>query len=158
MTNGTVMGKISDALDMEPLVVGQAEESTESPVLEGELVVPEEPRELSKEDQEAEEDFQLARSNIKETLDLGSQAYEQMIRIASASEHPRAFEVASNFMKNLVEANEKLLNLHDKRRQIVPVPEPEEKKQNVTNNNVFVGSTAELLEMIKKNKIKESND
>ena len=53
MSNGEVMGKISNALDMEPLVVGETEDNQELEVIGGELVESEE-RELSPADQEAD--------------------------------------------------------------------------------------------------------
>ena len=105
---------------------------------------------MSKEDREAEEDFAITRENTKLLLEKGQEALDGILRIAAGSEHPRAFEVAANLLKTVADMNSGLLKLHEQRRQLVPVPEPEktEAATNVTNNNVFVGSTAELLQMI----------
>ena len=131
------------------------------------LVVQEEPREeevtpnlpavieeieLSKEDREAEEDFYITRENTKQLLEKGQEALDGILRIAAGSEHPRAYEVAANLLKTVQDMNAGLLKLHEQRRQLVPVPEPEKKAadevKQVTNNNVFIGSTQEFLDML----------
>jgi hypothetical protein len=64
-----------------------------------------------------------------------------MIEVARESEHPRAFEVLSNMMKNLAEINDKLMDLNKKNKDISK--ETVATKQ-ITNNNVFMGSTTDL--------------
>ena len=68
-----------------------------------------------------------------------------MLDVAKASEHPRAYEVVSTLMKTLVDANKDLVSMGDKK---VKAEEAEESKP-VTNNNLFVGSTAELQQLLK---------
>lgn len=144
-TQPVVMKSLSEAFGMNPLVVGApqpAEQEIALPVLLDET-------EMSKEDKEAEEDFYLARENTKRLLDKADQALEGILRIADASEAARAYEVASTLINNIKELNSGLLKLHEQRRQLVPVSEPEKPATtNITNNNVFVGTTQELLDLL----------
>jgi hypothetical protein len=66
--------------------------------------------------------------------------------VAKQSESPRAYEVVTNLIKTMVDANKDLLQLAKTRKEL-EAREPE--KAQVTNNNLFVGSSAELLKMIK---------
>jgi len=64
------------------------------------------------------------------------------------SEHPRAFEVVGNLMKQLADINQQLLDLHQQKQKLETPKEGSRKE--VTNNNViFTGSTAELNKLIK---------
>lgn len=147
-----VMKSITGTLNMAPLVL----EGAAAPDTGTELATIHEPVELTQEEKEAEEDFAVARENVKDILDKGQEALAGILRIAEASEHPRAYEVAANLIKTLTESNKSLLDLHETRRQLAPVKVEEKKAQDnpssVTNNNVFVGTTAELLELIKQGK------
>ena len=148
-----VMKSLTEVLDMKPLIIGEVVENDEKDTSTEIATVYEAP-ELTKEEKEAEEDFNVARTNVKDILDKGSEALHSILRIAEASEHPRAFEVAANLIKTLTDSNKSLLDLHEKRHQLAPVKTEEAKPDgpSVTNNNVFVGTTAELLELIKAGK------
>ena len=100
---------------------------------------------------EVETDAALARKNIKSLLDKGSNAIDNLLLVAQESEHPRAYEVAANFIKTLADLNKDLLEVQKKKSDLRP--------QQTTNNQsinvekaVFVGSTAELLKQIRENK------
>ena len=147
-----VMKSISETLSMKPLIVGELVEKDEATGTE--MIPAPEPEELTQEEKDAEEDFAVARENVKDILDKGTEALAGILRIAEASEHPRAYEVAANLIKTLTESNKSLLDLHEQRRQLAPVKVEEKKTEtaSVTNNNVFVGTTAELLALIKQGK------
>lgn len=147
-----VMKSLSGALGMNPLLIDDKEKPAQEVIPVEESVT----EELSQAEKDAEADFAEARKNLKDILDVGQDALENINRIAASSEAPRAYEVVATMIKNMTEANKDLLKLHEQRRILAPVvPEPEkETKPSVTNNNVFVGTTAELLDMIKKNKQK----
>ena len=147
-----VMKSISETLSMKPLIVGELVEKEEAAGTE--MIPVPEPEELTQEEKGAEEDFAVARENVKDILDKGTEALAGILRIAEASEHPRAYEVAANLIKTLTESNKSLLDLHEQRRQLAPVKVEEKKPEaaSVTNNNVFVGTTAELLALIKQGK------
>ena len=48
----------------------------------------------------------------------GSTAIDEILFVAKESEHPRAFEVASNFIKNMSELNKDLLQLSKTKKEI----------------------------------------
>lgn len=93
-----------------------------------------------------EKDFKYARDNFYNVIEKGSEALEDMLNVARASEHPRAYEVVSTIMKTLMDANKDLVDLAEKKKK---AEKPEEEKQKVTNNNLFVGSTADLQQLLK---------
>jgi hypothetical protein len=73
-----------------------------------------------------------------------------MIEVARESEHPRAFEVLSNMMKQISEINDKLMDLNKKDKELTR-PQQEEIKK-MTQNNIFLGSTSELQKLLKQEK------
>lgn len=120
---------IDDSLDMVPI----------DDFREVEIV--QEKREPSKE----ENDYEYARENFYNVIEKGTEALEQMMDVARASEHPRAYEVISTLMKTLVDANKDLVEMGNKKAK----KEESEESKKVTNNNLFVGSTSELQQMLK---------
>lgn len=104
----------------------------------------------------AKNDFEAARANIHEMLQNGSEAMHKLALIAESSQHPRAFEVLAKLMDTMLNANEKLLDLQTKIRQINASDSPMNEKAKSITNNLFVGSTAELQKVIKD--MKKSND
>lgn len=93
------------------------------------------------------DDYEYARKNLYDVIEKGSHALEDIIDIARQSESARAFEVATNLIKTMVDANKDLLLLAKTKKELDKVEGVPEKQ--VTNNNLFVGSSAELLKMIK---------
>jgi hypothetical protein len=70
------------------------------------------------------------------------------LSVAKQSEHPRAFEVVGNLIKQLADVNQQLLSLHQQKQKIdAPTKGSEPKSTN--NTAIFVGSTAELNKMLK---------
>ena len=84
-------------------------------------------------------------------IESGNDALKELLEIAKESESPRAFEVFGQLLKNMTDTQEKLMELHRKKQIIENDGERQEvtKAQNVTNA-LFVGSTAELLKLVKK--------
>jgi|TARA_R110000868_G_scaffold259475_1_gene517730 hypothetical protein len=95
-------------------------------------------------------DADFARNNIRELVTQGNQAVDELMLIARDGQHPRAFEVLSGLMKNLADMNKDLLEIHKRKKDLVPKAE----SQNNLNIDkaVFVGSTAELVKMLKTQK------
>src|SRR6056300_612679 len=93
-------------------------------------------------------DYDRSRDNLHGLLVQGQDALMNALEIAKQSEHPRAFEVVGNLIKQLADVNEQLLNLHDKKQKL-DNPKSSEKKEGTTNNNaIFVGSTNELNKLL----------
>lgn len=97
-----------------------------------------------------EADFDTSRNNLRILLQQGQEALQKSLDVAMQSEHPRAFEVVGNLMKQLADVNQQLMDLHQQKQKL-DEPSKAEKAKQVTNNNaIFVGSTAELNKLIKK--------
>lgn len=111
--------------------------------LEGEIVDSKPP--MKKDPTKEENDYEYARENFYNVIEKGTQALEEMLDVAKASEHPRAYEVVSTLMKTLVDANKDLVSMGEKRKK----DEAPEEEKRVTNNNLFVGSTSELQQLLK---------
>ena len=96
-------------------------------------------------------DFQYARENLYHIIERGRDAMDELLEIAKAEESPRAFEVFGQLLKNMTDSQEKLMELHQKKQKLKNDGERQEvtKAQNVTNA-LFVGSTADLLKLVKK--------
>ena len=94
---------------------------------------------------DVQDDYKYARNNLYDVIDKGNEALDYLLELAKASEHPRAFEVVGQITKTLVDANNNLLDLQKK---IKDLSKNEDKPQNVTNS-LFVGSTDELLKLLK---------
>ena len=134
----SIMDNLSNALGMNPLVVEEQKQEEALPV-------------VIEEETDAERDFEMARKNLQDLASKGGKALDELILLAKNSEQPRAFEVVSTLIKALADTNKDLLDIRkkkldiDKARGIVKT----EEGKNVTNNNLFVGSTAELQKFLK---------
>ena len=69
--------------------------------------------------------------------------------MARASDHPRAYEVAGQLIKNVGDVADKLIDLQKKMKDLDD--EPNKGPTNVTNA-MFVGSTTDLQKMLKQQK------
>lgn len=95
-----------------------------------------------------ESDADFARKNIRNLIDKGSHAIDDLLQVAKHSESPRAYEVAANLIKNLSDLNKDLLEIQKRKKDLVV-----EKQSGVNvDKAVFVGSTAELMKLLKTNK------
>mgnify|MGYP004316834869 CR=1 FL=1 len=89
-------------------------------------------------------DYKYARENLYNLIERGNDALEGILELAKEMEHPRAYEVASGLIKNVSETTMELLRMQ---KELKLMKEGEAPKTNV--NNLYVGSTAELQEMLK---------
>jgi hypothetical protein len=102
---------------------------------------------------QVESDYEFARSNLINIIEKGSDALEELITVATMSQHPRGYEVVANLIKTLSDVNKDLLDLTKKKMDI----SGEIGQPRTINNNLFVGSTAELQKLISdKNGIKRN--
>lgn len=128
--------KLSEIFDVEPIILDQPKQSTEIVEIKSENVV--------------EQDAQLARENIKDLVNKGNRAIEELAVVARDSQHPRAYEVMAGMLKNLADMNKDLLQIHKQKQEIMG--ETNSNKDVNIDKAVFVGSTAELMKLIKNNK------
>lgn len=114
-----------------------------------------------------ETDYEYARDNIRRVIDENMAIVSELTSMAIQAQDPAWFEAAGKFMKQVVEANDKLMQLSE--RQLKPIQQHENKKElavianekvnevgqngqsgqtSITNNTVFLGTTEELFNNI----------
>jgi hypothetical protein len=94
-------------------------------------------------------DYRYARENLYDIIENGSHALHELVEIAKSSEHPRAFEVVASLMKTLTDANKDLLEVQAKVKKLKQEENSTSRGPNNVTNALFVGSTAELQNMLK---------
>jgi hypothetical protein len=126
--------KLSEALDIEPIELNTNFEVVETPK------------------DSVQDDAEYARKNLRTLIEKGNNAVDNIIEIAKQSEHPRAFEVAAGLLKNLADMNKDLMEIQKRKKDLSPVDASAGAKNINVDKEVFVGSTAELVKMLKSNK------
>jgi len=94
-------------------------------------------------------DYQMVRDNLKGIIETSSVAIDGILNVASEGESPKAYEVVSQLIKTATEANKDLITLHKQIKDIEKLDDKKEEATHVTNNALYVGSTKDLLGMIK---------
>ena len=130
------MSNLDDAFNVESTIV---------PTKENVGITPEQkPDRFTKDD--IEKDYEYTRGNLYSIIEKGQEAINGILDVAQNSDHPRAYEVAGNLIKNVADITDKLVDLQGKMKDI-----NQEKKKTTNNvtNAMFVGSTSELQKMLK---------
>jgi len=132
--------KLSELFDVDPIATNvEIVSSTEVVPVKSEDVV--------------ETDTEYARRNIRDLIDKGSVAVDNLLQVSKESEHPRAYEVVAGLMKTMADLNKDLLELQKRKKDLQPQLDNASNRGNITvEKAVFVGSTAELLKQIRDNK------
>lgn len=136
------MSKTDDALsqifDTEPI---ETKETLPVEVESGEVI--------TVSDDTIDGDFNKVRINISNLIEKGNTAIDNLLKVAKESEHPRAYEVAANLLKTLSDLNKDLLEIQKKKMELLPTEKPQSGKGPLIDKAVFVGSTEELISLIK---------
>ena len=94
-------------------------------------------------------DYDFSRDQYHSLIEKGNDALEELLSIAKEGEQPRAFEVAVQMINSLAATTKELLILQKTKKEV------EDTKTPVKNeNNLFVGSTKELQELLEMKKKK----
>ena len=99
---------------------------------------------------DVKQDYETTRAQLHNLVMKGQEAVDGILDVARASDHPRAYEVAGQLIKNVADTADKLIDLQKKMKEL----DADEKKSgpSTVNNTMFIGSTAELQKMLKKQK------
>ena len=100
---------------------------------------------LKKTEDDVIKDYEYARGNLYSLIDKGQEAVNGALDLAMSSDHPRAYEVAGQLIKHVGDVADKLMALQKDKKNV----KEESVKTQVTNNSLFVGSTADLQKMLK---------
>ena len=113
----------------------------------GEEIVPKEETPVKKVEtqDQVQDDYEYARGKLYQLGDKGQEAVNGALDLAMSSDHPRAYEVAGQLIKHVGDVADKLMALQKDKKAV----KEESAKKVVTNNSLFVGSTADLQKMLK---------
>ncbi len=137
-----VPSEVEDDLSFTPpTVIGTPQEVTAVPFTHPER---------SDEVENQEQDFKTARKNMREIVEKGNQILDGIMSVASDTDKPSAYEAAGVILKTLVDANEKLIDIHDKHKKFRQIDGGVNPVSHVTNIDkaVFVGTATELLDEV----------
>ena len=100
--------------------------------------------------QDVKQDYEISRAQLHNLVMKGQEAVDGILDVARASDHPRAYEVAATTIKSVADTADKLIDLQKKMKDL----DAEDKKSgpSTVNNTMFIGSTADLQKMLKKQK------
>ena len=91
-------------------------------------------------------DYDYTRGNLYSLIEKGQEAINGIMEVAGETASPRAYEVAGQLIKHVGDVADKLMALQKDKKSV----KEESAKKVVTNNALFVGSTADLQKMLKK--------
>jgi hypothetical protein len=103
---------------------------------------------------DVDNDYKYSRDNYYDLIQKGQEAIEGILEIAKEGQHPRAYEVAGQLITNVAQTVDKLQDLQKKLKDLKDLPKTA--NQNI-KNALFVGSTAELQKMLKRESEKDND-
>lgn len=106
--------------------------------------------------EQVENDLEYARDNLYDVAEKGKDALYDMIDIARQSQHPKAYEALNQVLKTLIDVNTNIVELQIKKQKLEKA-KSNDMTQQITNN-LFVGSTADLQQMLASMNNKLEND
>lgn len=106
-------------------------------------------------------DFEQTRKNLTKLMESGQEALQDAMILARSSEDPKSWQVVSNIITQIAAINEQLMDIHLKKQQhelrktekakkVEEVVPNSQSNTNTTNQAIFVGSNAELAQLIAK--------
>lgn len=93
------------------------------------------------------DDYEYARGSMINVIEKGQEALNDMLDVAQRSQHPRGYEVVATLISTLANANKDLLDLTKKKKEL---EQNSDGGPSTVNNNLYIGSTADLLKLLKK--------
>ena len=102
---------------------------------------------LDKNKDDSTRDYEYTRGNLYSLIEKGQEALDSIMEVAQEGQQPRAFEVVSQLIKNVADTTDKLVDLQQKMKVL---KEEDSRGPSTVNNALFVGSTAELQKLLKK--------
>lgn len=90
-------------------------------------------------------DYEYSRATLTSLVNKGQEAIDNILELAQETDSPRAYEVVGQLIKTVTDSAEKLMDVQKKLKDL----EQEKQTTNVTNNALFVGTTTEVLNMLK---------
>jgi len=114
------------------------------------------PAVVQTDNEQVEEDIEKVHTNLNNAIDLSQTAVQDMLTIAQQSQHPKAYEVLNAMIKTYADISMGLVDLQAKKAKLIAKKPDAESGQTI--NNLFVGSTAELQQMLENMKNKDNDN
>ena len=137
------MGKLEDRVNE---ILG-VESKPNAELMEQKKFEPPVVREEDKDKTDTDNDYKYSRENYYNLIEKGQEAIQGILDVAKEGQHPRAYEVAGALIKNVADTVDKLQDLQKKLKDLKDLPKTATPQ---IKNALFVGSTAELQKMLKK--------
>lgn len=114
-------------------------------------------------------DYEFARKTMRDLIAAGSQVFMDCADVAKQSQSPDAYVSAASIMKNIIDANEKLVKLSESHAKVTDNKKREIQREkdsakdspveNVTNNNLIITTTElqDLVDSIRNGKTNKPN-
>jgi predicted house-cleaning noncanonical NTP pyrophosphatase (MazG superfamily) len=131
MTNTKKFKELNNAFDIE----------VESEIVSYQV----EEKNIKKDTTDIIKDYEYSRATLTSLVDKGQEAIDNILELAQETDSPRAYEVVGQLIKTVTDSAEKLMDIQKKLKDL----EQEKQTTNVTNNALFVGTTNEVLSMLK---------
>ena len=130
-------------------------EATEKPTLESIVKIdnPTVPRIKDPNKPDIDSDYEYSRENYYNLIEKGQEAIEGILEIAKEGQHPRAYEVAGQLIASVAGTVDKLQDLQKKLKELKNLPKTASPQ---IKNALFVGSTKDLQQLLKKNENTQS--
>jgi hypothetical protein len=107
--------------------------------------------------QQIDTDLDTSRDNLHNALEISKEALTDLLMIARQSQHPRAYEVLNSMVRTYTDISMSLPDYQIKKQKLqMKSAGDDDGPANITNN-LFVGSTTELLQMMNKLNNKEED-
>lgn len=98
----------------------------------------------------SDDDYQTAKGNMHNVIDVGTRAMTDLADMAQQSQDPRIYRVLTELISAMTTANKELMEIKSKEVEIRHKEEKANDSPTTVNQNLFVGSTAELLKLMQK--------
>lgn len=128
---------INKALNIKSDIVSVSSETSEIEVIE----------EQKPNESDIKRDYEYSRAQLYSLIEKGQSAIDGIMDLADSGGSPRAYEVAGQLIKSVGDVTDKLIDLQKKLKEVEE--NVSKTTNNVTNNALFVGSTAELQKLLK---------
>ena len=101
-------------------------------------------------------EYETAKGNMEQILDVGQQAVGELYELAKLSQDPRVYRVFTELISAMTTANKELMEIKKVDVEVKEIERVKDQPQTI-NQNLFVGSTAELSKFLETVKGKNEN-
>ena len=98
----------------------------------------------------SDDDYQTAKGNMHNVIDVGTRAMTDLADMAQQSQDPRVYRVLTELISAMTTANKELMEIKSKEVEIRHKEEKTDDSPTTVNQNLFV-STADLLKLMNQN-------